>query len=108
MRSRRREYLMKEFLMDMFRQVFGVQKPRAGKIILTRYTYQKMREYQLDTDTLEDTFRYGEEVNEGKIVRKYANYSVGMFYKLEETQFHKNIKPEEQYVIITCWKGGGL
>jgi hypothetical protein len=99
---------MKEFLMDMFRQVFGVQKPRTGKIILTRYTYQKMREYQLDTDTLEDTFRNGEEVEKGKILRKYANYSVRIYYKLEETQLHKNINSENRYVIITCWKGGEL
>jgi ABC-type branched-subunit amino acid transport system ATPase component len=86
---------MKEFLTDMFNQIFGFQKPRTGKIIITRYAYQKMREYQLDDKTLEDTFRHGEEVKEGKIIRKYANYSVGIYYKLEETQFHKNIKPEE-------------
>ena len=99
---------MKEFLIEIFRQVFGMQKPRTGKVIITRYAYQKMREYQLDDQTLEDTFRQGEEVKEGKIVRKYANYSVGIFYKVEETPFHKNIKSENRYVIITCWKGGGL
>jgi hypothetical protein len=86
---------MKEFLIGIFNQIFGFQNPRTGKIIITRYAYQKMREYQLDDKTLEDTFRHGEEVKEGKIIRKYANYSVGIYYKLEETQFHKNIKPEE-------------
>jgi hypothetical protein len=91
---------MKEFLIEIFRQVFGMQKPRSGNIIITRYAYQKMREYQLDCKTLEDTFRHGEEVEEGKIVRKYANYSVGMFYKVEETQFHKHIKSENRYVIL--------
>ena len=99
---------MKEFLTDLFRQIFGMQKPRTGNIIITRYAYQKMREYQLDCKTLEDAFRHGEEVKEGKILRKYANYSVGMFYKTEETQLHKHIKSENRYVIITCWKGGGL
>jgi hypothetical protein len=38
---------MKEFLMEIFRQIFGVQKPRTGKVIITRYAHQKMREYQL-------------------------------------------------------------
>lgn len=97
---------MKQFLQDIFRQIFGIQKPRTGKVIMTHYAHQKMREHQLAVDTLEDTFRHGEEVKEGKIVRKYANYSVGIYYKLEETQFHKNIKSENRYVIITCWKGG--
>jgi hypothetical protein len=43
-------------------------------------------------------------MKEGKIVRKYANYSVGIYYKVEEAQFHKNLKSKNRYVITTCWK----
>src|SRR5205823_10777146 len=94
------------FLIEIFRQIFGTQKPGRGKVIITRYAYQKMREHQLDEKTLEDTIRHGEEVKEGKIVRKYINYSVGLYYKIEQASFHKNLEPGEQYIIITCWKSG--
>ena len=94
---------MKEFLMDLFRQIFGIQKPRTGKVIITHYAYQKMREYQLDEKTLEDTFRHGEEIKEGKIVRKCANYTVGIYYKVEQAPLHKSLEPENRYIITTCW-----
>jgi hypothetical protein len=51
--------LIKDFIFDMIRQIFGWSKPRVGEIIVTQYTRQKMREYGLDIATLEDIFRYG-------------------------------------------------
>jgi hypothetical protein len=87
---------MKELLVELFSQIFGVQKPRTGKLRLTRYALQRMNEWQLDTGTLEDTFRHGEEVKEQMIVRKYRNYSVGITYRFDDA--------EEQFVIITCWR----
>jgi len=48
--------LIKEFIFDMIRQIFGWSKPRVGEIIVTSYTMQKMREYGLDIATLEDVF----------------------------------------------------
>jgi hypothetical protein len=87
---------MKQFLQELFNQIFGFPNPRTGKLRLTRYALQRMHEWQLDTGTLEDTFRHGEEVKEQMIVRKYRNYSVGITYRFDDA--------EEQFVIITCWR----
>jgi hypothetical protein len=89
---------MKEFLTEIFNQIFGTQSPRTGKLRLTHYALQRMNEYQLDTDSLEDTFRHGEEVKKQMIIRKYRNYSVGLTYRFDNA--------EEKYVVIACWKGG--
>jgi hypothetical protein len=85
---------MKEFLVEIFRQIFGIQKPRTGKLRLTHYALKRMNEYQLDTGTLEDVFRHGEEVKKEMIIRKYRNYSIGITYRFDDA--------EEQFVIITC------
>jgi hypothetical protein len=90
--------ILVEFVVDVFNQIFGFQNPRAGKLRLTHYALKRMNEHQLDTGTLEDVFRHGEEVKKEMIIRKYANYSVGITYKFDDA--------EEKYVIITCWKGG--
>jgi hypothetical protein len=55
--------IIKDFLFEMIRQIFGWSKPRAGEIITTPYTRQKMREYGLDIATLEDAFDMGQEKN---------------------------------------------
>jgi hypothetical protein len=51
--------VIKEFIIDIFRQLFGWSKPRDGVIIPTSYTLRKMREYGVDIATLEDVFRHG-------------------------------------------------
>jgi len=102
---------MKQFLLEILRQLFGWGTPRDGKLVLTRNAFHKMRDYQLDDKTLIDTFRYGKEVSRGdkmQVTRKYANYSVGLWYKTVYTPFHHNLKLEKRYLIITCWKGGEL
>ena len=90
------KHLIQEFLSGILSQLFGMQKPRTGKLRLTHNALTRMHEHQLDEATIEDAFRHGEEVKEGKIVRKYANYSVGLIY-------YKPID-ENRFVIITCWK----
>ena len=92
--------IIKDFAGDIVRQLFGVQKPRNGKLIITRHAYTKMREFQLDQQTLHDVFRHGENVTETMIVRKYRNYSVSMFVKPDDSKF----RVKDQYVVITCWK----
>jgi hypothetical protein len=69
---------MKQFLTEIINQIFGFQKPRAGKLRLTHYALQRMHEWQLDIKTLEDTFRRGEEVKKEMVIRKYRDYSVGL------------------------------
>ena len=92
--------IIKDFTNDVLKQLFGWTKPREGKIILTRYTIERMREYGLDFETLEDVFRYGKG-NSRKIIQKYANVIVGLYYKVEKSKY----KPTENiYVITTCWK----
>jgi hypothetical protein len=90
--------ILKDFLLDIIRQLFGVSKPRPGKLILSRNALDRMHEHQLTVETLQDTFTYGEEEAKGKIIRKYAQYSVGIYYKSDEAS--------NKYVITTCWKGG--
>jgi hypothetical protein len=95
------KHILKDFLLDMVKQLFGVSKPRQGKLVLTRHAHEKMREHQLTVATLEDAFRYGEaEEKEGKfiITRKYTFTTVGMYYKHDLAS--------NKYVIVTCWKGG--
>ena len=99
----------KHFLVDMVRQVFGWSQPREGKLVFTRNAFHKMRDYQLTEQTLVDTFRHGEVVRKSdkmQVTRKYANYSVGMWYITTYTPSHHNLPGEKRYLIITCWKGG--
>ena len=94
------KHILKEFIFDMIRQLFGWSKPREGEIIYTPYTLQKMREYGLDTATLEDVFRHGVG-NRNKIVQRYSNLTVGIYYK---TVKRKPFLSQPRYVITICWK----
>jgi len=92
--------LLKKFIFDMIRQLFGWSKPRVGEIITTPYTLQKMREYGLDIATLEDVFRHGVG-NKYRIVQRYSNVTVGIYFK---TVKRKPFQSQPRYVITTCWK----
>jgi hypothetical protein len=89
--------ILKDFGLDMLRQLFGWGTPREARLILTRHALNKMHEYQLDVATLRDVFRHGERTEE-KITRQYPSYTVGLYYKYDEAQ--------QKFVITTCWKGG--
>ena len=52
--------------MGVLRQLFGLSQPRAGKITLTAHAFQKMTEYKLDPETVENAFRHGRKSVEGK------------------------------------------
>jgi hypothetical protein len=92
------KHILKDILLEILRQLFGYSKPRQGKLILSRNALNRMHEHQLTVETLHDTFTHGEEDKKNRIIRKYANYSVGLYYKLDEQS--------NKYVITTCWKGG--
>ena len=68
--------IIQDIGMEVVRQVFGVQKPRSGKIVLARNAFQKMTEHKLDRETLENAFRHGKRGRGGKITHKYARYSI--------------------------------
>jgi len=98
---------MKQFLLDIIKQLIGWNSPRTGRLVFTRNAYTKMRDYQLTEATIFDTFKYGEEIAKGdkrQVTRKYQNYSVGLWYKAIYTPFHHNIPSEKKYLVITCWK----
>jgi hypothetical protein len=97
--------LLKDFVQDAMNQLFGWNTPRQGRLILTHHAFLKMREYNLDTKTLEDAFRFGDSVSEEKIIRVYPGYLVGLIYKPEDTQLFKGKDHDTRFVIITCWKG---
>ncbi len=100
---------MKHFLLDIFRQLLGWSKPQDGKLVFTRNAFHKMRDYQLTEQTLLDTFKHGEVVHKGdkmQVTRRYANYSVGLWYKTIYTPLHHNLGSEKRFLVITCWKGG--
>jgi hypothetical protein len=99
---------MNQVIQDMGRealaQLFGLQKPRSGKIVLTRYAAQKMTEHKLDRETIENAFRHGRQGRAGKIIHKYARYSIGLYYKRIESSIQKPLQSENTYLITTCWK----
>jgi hypothetical protein len=87
---------MKEFMLDILRQIFGWSKPRKGNLIFTRYSYNKMTEYGLDAKTIRDVFRLGREVKRDMIVRVYGRHHVGIV-----------VKPDintDGFLVITCWR----
>src|SRR5687767_9464028 len=96
---------IKDIGMEVVRQVFGLQKPRGGKIVLTRHAFQKMTEHKLDLETIENAFRYGKRGRAGMIMHKYARYSIGLYYKRLQTSLKSPLQPENTYLITTCWRG---
>jgi hypothetical protein len=92
------KHILKDFLLDVVRQLFGLSRPRQDKLILTRTALIRMHEHQLTVATIRDVFTHGEEDKPGRIIRQYAQYSVGLFFKLDERT--------GKYIITTCWKGG--
>jgi hypothetical protein len=80
---------MKEFMLDILRQVFGWSKPQDGSLIYTRYSYNKMNEYDLDVKTLHNVYRTGREVKRDMIVKKYW-------------RFHYCCQARYEYSTIVC------
>jgi len=97
--------LIKDIGREALRQLFGLQKPRSGKIILTRHATQKMSEHKLDRETIDNAFRHGRRGRAGMILHKYARYSIGLYYKRLQPPIQKPLQPEITYLITTCWKG---
>jgi hypothetical protein len=66
-----------------------------------------MTEYQLDRETLENAFRHGRKSQGGKIIHKYARYSIGLYYKRLASPIQKRSQSEplDTFLITTCWKG---
>ncbi len=98
-----------EILKEAFSQIMGFDLPHEGKLVLTRNTLAKMREYNISQEDVQDVFRFGEHRNKGEkfeVIRSYNVYSIGLWYKVIYTTPHWNVSSEKRFLIITCWKGG--
>jgi hypothetical protein len=93
--------MFKEFFEGI---IFNTAHVRYGKISLSRLAFKRMAESGLHAETVEDAFRYGEELEDGLIIRKYGNYTVGMYYALDETKVFRGDLQSRKYTIITVWK----
>ena len=86
--------VIKPWIIAAYKQVFAKETARKGKLRLTRNAVNRMHEYNVTEKDIDEVFRYGKEVKEGMIVRKYTNEQIGITYKWDINE----------YVIITCWK----
>lgn len=77
---------MKEFLVDILRQVFWLSKPRSGKIELTRRATTEMLNNGLYPEIIADIFKYGVEIRKEVIVRKYPSFIAGLYYKYDSIE----------------------
>jgi hypothetical protein len=87
---------MKEFLLDIMRQLFGLTRPRQGEIEFSQFTISRMSEYGISGKTIQNVFRFGIEKKPNMIIQKFSAYSVGIYYKYDHA--------EGKYIITTCWK----
>ena len=72
-----------DFVIDILRQLFGGVKPREGRIELTHRAVNEMYQSGLYPELIRDIFKYGVETKKGLIVRKYAKYIAGIYYKYD-------------------------
>jgi hypothetical protein len=64
-----------------------------------------MNEHNLTPDLLEETFRYGKEIEPQKIVLNFGDYTVGILYVKDERLVFRGDLSAIRFVIITCWRG---
>ena len=76
-------------------------KKRIGKLQITHLCFNRMNQYGIITDELEEVFRYGREIEEGKITLG----QICLFYVLDETRLFRGNLEDNKFIIITCWKG---
>jgi hypothetical protein len=99
------QQLLKDIVQDALSQLFGVSVPRGGSLTVTNHAFVKMADAGLSFDLITDAFRFGEEIEEGKIMRAYADFTIGLIYKSVQRNVQKGKGKEKHFVIITCWKG---
>ena len=84
-KKKEREY-MREFLLDILRQLLGLSKPRSGRIELTRRATTEMLNNGLYPEIIAETFRNGVEIRTEVIVPKYPNFIAGLYYKYDSIE----------------------
>jgi hypothetical protein len=84
--------------------IFNHTNKRLGRLQLSLLGFRRMHEHKLTTDILEETFRYGKEIEPQKIVLDFRDYSVGILYVKDERMVLRGDLSSIRFVIITCWK----
>jgi hypothetical protein len=84
--------------------IYNASEVRLGRVTLSTSAFLEMQERKLNLDQLEETFRYGQEVEPGKIELSFGEFKVGMFYVKDETRLTRGNLDLERFVITSCWK----
>jgi hypothetical protein len=84
--------------------IFNHTNKRLGRLQLSLLGFRRMQEHKLTPDMLEETFRYGKEIEPQKIVLSFRDYSVGILYAIDERFVFRGDLSAIRFVIITCWR----
>jgi hypothetical protein len=84
---------MKQFLLDILRQIFGTNF-RKGKLTISWYANVQMNDLHLDLDTIEDVFKNERKIE--SIIQNCGDYSISISYRWDENK--------KQYVITSVRK----
>jgi len=85
---------MKQFLLDMLRQITG-RRLQKTKLIITYWANVQRIDHGLDMNTVEEVFETGRRV-ESKI-KNYGDYSISVSYKWDENNKHYVITSVRKY-----------
>jgi len=80
--------------------IFYTGKKRIEKLQITRLCFFRMNQYGITTDDLEEVFRFGREIEEGKVELG----QICLFYVLDEARLFRGNLDDNKFIIITCWK----
>lgn len=80
--------------------IYYTGRKRIGKLQITRLCFNRMNQYGITNDELEEVFRFGRETEEGKIELG----QICLFYVLDETRLFRGNLADNKFIIITCWK----
>jgi hypothetical protein len=84
--------------------IYYAGKVRIGRLSMSKLCFFRMQEKGLTPELLKEAFRYGREIEEGRIVYAYENGIIGLFYAQDETRITRGNLNDERFILITCWK----
>jgi hypothetical protein len=84
--------------------IFNHTNKRLGRLQLSLLGFRRMQEHKLTVETLEETFRYGKEIEPQKIVLSFRDYTVVILYARDERFVFRGDLSAIRFVVITCWK----
>ena len=85
--------------------IFYTGKERIGKFYTSQLCFRRTQEYQVSDEILRETFRYGKEVEPGKLAYPDGDRLIIVIYVEDPVKtgiFRGNLN-EIWHVFITCW-----